>query len=110
MTQEEFGARIRQLRKQRRMVQLDYANLCDMGTGYIANLENGKRNPRLDTISRLAEGFGLTLSELFGDLESPSLPDSYGDRVLSIVKNLDDEDREDLLKMIRLYAKRKIKE
>lgn len=108
MTQEQFGARIRQLRKQRKMVQLDYANLCDMGTGYIANLENGKRNPRLDTISRLAEGFGMSISELLGDCDVPtSIPDSYGNRVLSIVKNLDDEDREDLLKIIRLYAKKK---
>jgi len=108
MTQKQFGERIRLLRKQRGLSQLEFATICNMGAGYIANVENGQRNPRLDTINRFAEGFSMTVGQLLEGMEPVTVAqDPFINRIIPITEKLEDEDKEDLIKIIKLYAKNK---
>lgn len=59
-----FGNRIRKLREQRGWTQVYLAEHTGLGSVYISQLENGKKEPGLRTIEILAIGFGLTPSQL----------------------------------------------
>ena len=65
MVTNKFGERVRELRAQSNMSQEKFALLIDMDRTYLASVESGKRNISLENISKIADGFGITLEELF---------------------------------------------
>lgn len=65
MITKKFGERIRELRTQRNMSQEKFALQIDMDRTYLASVESGKRNISLENISKIADGFEITLEELF---------------------------------------------
>ncbi|MBQ7266916.1 MAG: helix-turn-helix transcriptional regulator [Synergistaceae bacterium] len=65
MVTKKFGERVRELRAQSNMSQEKFALLIDMDRTYLASVESGKRNISLENISKIADGFGITLEELF---------------------------------------------
>ena len=65
MVTKKFGERVRELRAQSNMSQEKFALLIDMDRTYLASVESGKRNISLENISKIADGFDITLEELF---------------------------------------------
>ncbi len=65
MIRKKFGNRVRELRIQENLSQEKFALLIDMDRTYLASVEHGKRNISLENISKIAEGFHITLEELF---------------------------------------------
>ena len=68
--QEQLGMRIKFLRKQRKWSQEDLAFNANVNKNYICDLENGRRNPSLEILERIAVGLGISLEELFKGIES----------------------------------------
>ena len=68
--QEQLGMRIRFLRQNRRWSQEDLALIANINKNYICDLENGRRNPSLEILERIAVAFNITLEELFKGVES----------------------------------------
>lgn len=68
--QEQLGMRIRYLRKQIGWSQEDLALEANINKNYICDLENGRRNPSLDILERIAAAFNVSLSELFRGIET----------------------------------------
>ena len=68
--QEQLGMRIRFLRQQRHWSQEDLALNANINKNYISDLENGRRNPSLEILERIAITFGITLAELFKGVET----------------------------------------
>lgn len=68
--QEQLGMRVKFLRKQKHWSQEDLALESNINKNYICDLENGRRNPSLDILERLADAFSITLQELFKGIES----------------------------------------
>lgn len=66
--QSDFGNRIRELRKQLGYSQEQFALRADMDRTYYASVEAGKRNISLNNINKIADGLGVTLSDLFKGL------------------------------------------
>ncbi|MBM4422449.1 MAG: helix-turn-helix transcriptional regulator [Chloroflexi bacterium] len=65
---ERFGQRIRELRKERGLSQESLAELCGLDRTYISGIERGLRNVALRNIDALAQGLGVSISELFEDV------------------------------------------
>lgn len=65
MITEEFGNRLKELRTKNGMSQEKFSLEIGMDRTYYASVENGKRNIALQNIKKIADGFGITLSELF---------------------------------------------
>ena len=65
MIKEALGIRIRELRNKSGLSQEQFALLIDMDRTYLASVESGKRNISLENIKKIADGFGISLSELF---------------------------------------------
>lgn len=67
---KRFGRRLRTLRTERGLSQEAFAELCDLDRTYLSGIERGERNVSLRNLEVIAMGFGLSLSDLFGDLDS----------------------------------------
>lgn len=68
MIKKEFGERIKSLRSQEKLSQEKFALQIDMDRTYLASVESGKRNISIENIYKIANGFGITLEELFRGL------------------------------------------
>ena len=68
--QEQLGIRIKFLRQQLRWSQEDLALNANVNKNYISDLENGRRNPSLEILERIALAFNISLAELFKGVES----------------------------------------
>lgn len=67
---EQLGMRIKYLRTQRKWSQEDLSLESNVNKNYISDLENGRRNPSLDIIERIADALSITLEELFRGIET----------------------------------------
>ncbi|MCI8920431.1 MAG: helix-turn-helix transcriptional regulator [Acutalibacter sp.] len=65
MITAELGARIKELRNQKGLSQEKFALDIGMDRTYFASVEAGRRNIAIINIKKIADGLGVTLSELF---------------------------------------------
>ena len=65
MIQKNLGNRIRELSTAMGISQEKFALKIDMDRPYLASVENGHRNISVRNIQKIANGLGITLSELF---------------------------------------------
>lgn len=68
MIKKKFGERVRKLRLEANLSQEKFALLIDMDRTYLASVENGKRNISLENIAKIANGYNITIEELFKDI------------------------------------------
>lgn len=66
--QRSFGLKVQQLRKEKGLSQEKFALSTDMDRTYFASVEAGKRNIAIKNIQKIADGLGVSLSELFENL------------------------------------------
>jgi len=63
--QELFIINLKAYRKLHKISQTQLANLCDSSTGYIGEIESGKRFPSVSMIERIAEALRIESWRLF---------------------------------------------
>lgn len=61
---EKLGKNLKRIRTEKGVSQADIANSLKVSRGFVSNLENGKTNPTLATITRVADALGVTTDEL----------------------------------------------
>lgn len=86
ITELELGHRIRNLRKKKGLSQLDFG--ADVGTtqSTVAWWESGKGYPKLESIGRMAEAFGVPVSALLlegGEANGIPTEREIGKRILA---------------------------
>ena len=64
-----LGVRIRELRKARGWRQLDLAEQAGINENYVSDLELGRKEVCLRTLSMLARAFGIKLDELLSGVD-----------------------------------------
>lgn len=67
--QTQLGMRIAYLRKLKKWTQEDLAFNAHINKNYLCDLENGKRNPTVEILSRIAQAFDVTLEFLFKGIQ-----------------------------------------
>lgn len=65
MVTKDLGDRIRKLRQNTGLSQEKFALKIEMDRTYFASVEAGHRNIAIRNIKKIADGLGVTLSELF---------------------------------------------
>lgn len=63
--QKKLGKRVKQLRLERDMSQMDLSVHCDLEKSNLSKIENGRANLTLRTMSMLAKALEVELEELF---------------------------------------------
>lgn len=61
------GEKIRALRKEQKMTQNRLGNLLGIDGTRISQYEIGQRNPKIETLSRIADALGVPVSQLLPD-------------------------------------------
>jgi len=66
MTNEssKLGKNLKRIRTAKGITQGDIVRKLGLGRGFISNIENGKANPTLSTISKIAQAIGVSVGEL----------------------------------------------
>ncbi len=62
---EGLGRKLRQLRKQQGLTLRQVAQKAECSPSYLSMVENGKLDPSISRLKRIAEGLGLTIREIF---------------------------------------------
>jgi transcriptional regulator with XRE-family HTH domain len=60
----KLGNNLRRIRTGKGISQGDIVRALGMGRGFVSNIENGKGNPTLTTITKLAKALGVSTDEL----------------------------------------------
>lgn len=61
---EQLGKNMKRIRAKKGMSQGDIARALEVDRGYISNIENGKKNPTIATIQKLANALDVSADEL----------------------------------------------
>ena len=76
-TKEEFGVRVRGLRKETGLSQELFADAIRVGRSNMGKIENGRANPTLEIIVKIARGLDISPARLFETMyERPYWSDS----------------------------------
>lgn len=71
----DFAARLTQLREDRKLSMRKLASRSGLSQAFISGIESGEKQPTIDSLLKLASGFGISLIELLGGIpEAESLP------------------------------------
>ena len=62
---KKLGNNLKKIRIGKDITQSDLADVLSVDKSFVSNIENGKNNPTLSTISSLAKALGVTVDELF---------------------------------------------
>ena len=60
----KLGENLKGIRTEKAISQGDIARSLGVSRGFVSNIENGKTNPTLATIARLANAIGISSDEL----------------------------------------------
>lgn len=93
-----MGLRIKELREQNGWTQAELAERAHISRSQLAMIETGSRPANTLRLSAIANALGVQVQELFGDQDS---------RLIELVKRLDPEDREALVRMAEALASRR---
>lgn len=72
-----FGITIKNLRNDKKLSQEDLAFLSGLDVSFISLVENGKKQPTLMSIAKIAKGFDLKISEVIIEMERLELKSSF---------------------------------
>ena len=69
-----FGDKLKQIRKQNKIGQVELAKKLNVANGTISMWENNLRTPDLETIKKIAKVFNIALSDLVDDYKLNRIP------------------------------------
>jgi transcriptional regulator with XRE-family HTH domain len=72
--EDQIGAVISRMRKERSITLQTLAMRSGLTKGYLSKIENGYKSPPVSTLSRIAQALGATLSDFF---DHPKIPHSF---------------------------------
>lgn len=61
---KKLGSNLKKIRTKKGISQGDIARELEVSRGFISTIENGKTNPTLATIAKLAKAVGISVIEL----------------------------------------------
>ncbi len=100
--QKQLGLRLRQLRVAKGLRQEDLEK-WNFSYRYYGRLERGLVNPTLDTLARICEIFGITLSDLFLFMNTDEKVSEEKEAILIKISQLMKENKKGKLKKLRVF-------
>ena len=93
-----FPERLKQLRKEKRMTQIQLAQALGVSSGTVAMWETGKRKPQFETLNKLCDLFDQHLSYLIGSSDTPTPETRTEEDIDQLGSWIVQEDYEDVLR------------
>ncbi|MDE6835002.1 MAG: helix-turn-helix transcriptional regulator [Ruminococcus sp.] len=93
----EVGRKLRKLRENRNMSMYRLTQITGVSGHHIKGIEEGTRQPTIETLSRLAVALGSSLAEIFNDDMECTYLSEKERRLIENFRTLSDEKAEVLL-------------
>ncbi len=61
---KKLGENLKKIRTKKNITQTELAKILGVDKSFVSNIENGKTNPTLSTITNLAQTLGVSTNEL----------------------------------------------
>ncbi len=109
-----LAERIKQIRASKMLSQKEVIAAIDMGAAQYSRIENGKTDPSVSTLKKIAKALGVTLAELFAD-DNQSIDINSSDKTLmekvKLIEELDQEEQLTIFKILDAFvSKKKLKD
>ena len=99
---QRFGARLKALRKESGLTQIELANKLSVHISYIGLLERGERIPSLPTLTRIAKFFGIKPSDFIIEEDKSTKLTMKQKALLYIINEGDKEQIEKIHKIAKI--------
>lgn len=97
--------RIREVRKAKKLSQTELAEMLHVHQTAVSQWENGKTEPDMDNLCRIADIFGVTVDYLLGvDTQSKTIDEQLSEIDFALsgeIRDLNDEEKQDVLDFVR---------
>lgn len=101
--QDNYGARIKELRLKMGMTQNQVATALNVTPGYICNVENNRTAMSLRILTYFAKLTGMTIDSLVGQLEPEYQASALDNALLEKIQKMDDDTKKKLIKTIEVW-------
>ena len=101
----DIAAKLKKLRTDKGYSYYQVNKKSGISGQHIKGMEEGTRQPTIETLQRLLTVYGLTISEFFNENESIYFPTKEEQQLLENYRIMDDEKSEALLKMSKVLIK-----
>lgn len=98
----EIGKKLRKLREDRNMSMYRLTQISGVSGHHIKGIEEGTRQPTVETLQRLTAALGTSLAELFSDDMQSSYLSEKERRLIENFRGLSEERADTLLKISEL--------
>lgn len=103
----EIGNRIRKIRTKKGLSQEKLAELSNLNTSYIGQVERGEKNPSVETIYSITTALGVSIQSLFENISSADSSPSYANQVYSLMISMDERQSKALYEIALLLSEGK---
>jgi transcriptional regulator with XRE-family HTH domain len=109
----DVAERIKNIRKAKGLSQKEVITTIGMGSAQYSRIENGKTDPSVTTLEKIATALGVTLSELFAE-NDPLKEVNSTDRTLiekvQMIEKLEEEEKKTIYTILDAFvSKQKLK-
>ncbi|QBE95486.1 helix-turn-helix domain-containing protein [Blautia producta] len=102
---DKLGSKIKDLRVQMNLTQMDVASALDVTPGYISNVENNRTAMSLRILIYYAKLMNISLDSLIGKIDSEYAETALDRQIMDSLKNMTVDEKEKLLKTIKIWKK-----
>jgi transcriptional regulator with XRE-family HTH domain len=99
-----LGERVRKLRMDMGLTQEDLAEKLNLHGSYVGLIERGQKTPSLETLKKIAEFFGLSISGLLATEEEYSKKDMRTKRIARMLKGKSPKTLDKIQKIIEIIS------
>jgi transcriptional regulator with XRE-family HTH domain len=107
----EIGYRIKCIRKENNLNQIQFAKNIGISQGNLSEIEIGNSNPSAETLISIRTQYNVNLNWLLtGVIEEDGITyeDDYEKTLIEVFRNLNDYDKNEIIEIIRLKTRLKL--
>lgn len=109
-----IGDNIKRIRTAKNLSQKEVTINAKLDTAQYSRIENGKTDPSVNTLERIAKAIGISLSDLFSSTEELKEINSYDKSIMekvALMETLNEEEKHTIYVMLDAFiGKRKLKD
>lgn len=104
MKKEDFGNKIKKIRKQKGYTQAQLAEMANISTNFYGEIERGKKIPRVDIFTNIIIALDIPADYILRDI-LPSGKQYVYDEITSKLEKLKPKERKIICDIIDIYLK-----
>ena len=97
---KELGKRIRTERIDKKMTQEELAERAGLHPTYIGQVERGEKSLTITSLEKIAEGLGISFSDLFENIQPPTKPTSFAMRCYDKINSYPQEKQKQFYELL----------